>query len=349
MALALLAVGHLWITSRATDPAPAQPVWRRILAAVVLIAVLTQLAGLISVVLWGGFNVSLGPVSIRATTAARLLLQVTIAFAALLALSARARAHTRRFLGSPVAFYAFMTLLAMWLSLGPLPRTAGGDVLIAGSSLYGWLYDHVPGFTGVRVPARYAMIAGLFLAITAGYGCAILARAFAGTRLVAVVATLCLVESAAIPLGVNLIWSQREQMPPSRLLPASQAPAVYRHVAALPRGTVVAEFPFGDGAWEIRYVYYSTVHWKPILNGYSGSTPPGYAARLIRLRRTSQDPDAAWRALREAGTTHVILHLQAFAYPAEAAGTHVWLNAHGARRIESFPEGDVLYSLADAQ
>ena len=32
------------------------------------------------------------------------------------------------------------------------------------------LYDYVPGFNGVRVPARYAMIAGLFLAVLAGYG-----------------------------------------------------------------------------------------------------------------------------------------------------------------------------------
>ncbi len=39
------------------------------------------------------------------------------------------------------------------------------------------LYDYVPGFNGVRVPARYAMIAGLFLAVLAGYGARVLSQA----------------------------------------------------------------------------------------------------------------------------------------------------------------------------
>ena len=39
---------------------------------------------------------------------------------------------------------------------------------VSGFGLYGLLYDYVPGFNGVRVPARYAMIAGLFLAMLAG-------------------------------------------------------------------------------------------------------------------------------------------------------------------------------------
>ena len=45
-----------------------------------------------------------------------------------------------------------------------------GDARVSGFGLYGVLYDYVPGFNGVRVPARYAMIAGLFLAVLAGYG-----------------------------------------------------------------------------------------------------------------------------------------------------------------------------------
>ena len=54
----------------------------------------------------------------------------------------------------------------MWLSLGPMPNA--GDARVSGFGLYGVLYDYVPGFNGVRVPARYAMIAGLFLADARG-------------------------------------------------------------------------------------------------------------------------------------------------------------------------------------
>ena len=49
----------------------------------------------------------------------------------------------------------------MWLSLGPVPQRAA--TARAGFGLYGVFYDHVPGFDGLRVPARYAMVAGVFL------------------------------------------------------------------------------------------------------------------------------------------------------------------------------------------
>jgi hypothetical protein len=340
---------HLAISTRRPGPAGGSVRgWRRVLTILLAIAAAAQFASLVSVVLWGGFNMALGPVTIRATTGARLLGQLIIVVAAWLAVSPAARCHAARMAKSPLAFFAAMTLLAMWLSLGPVPRTAGGDVPIAGTSLYDWLYANVPGFTGVRVPARYAMIAGLFLAIAAGYAGAALLRFPFGPAAVSAAGVLFVVESAAMPLAVNFTWGQHERMPPSRVLPSAEAPAVYRRLAEMPARTVVAEFPFGDTAWEIRYVYYSTVHWKPILNGYSGSSPPGYSRRLARIRRVSDRPDDAWAALISAGATHVVLHIPAFVNAAEAAGAHVWLEAHGARRVESFPEGDVLYSLPDA-
>ena len=350
MLLTVAALVHLLVTTRASDAAPAAPSrWRRALATALGVAAAAQLAGLISIVLWGGFNVAVGPVAIRATTAFRLFVQFLIVFAAWLAVSATARRRAALLARSPLVFFAAMTLVAIWLSLGPVPRTAGADVQIASSSLYGWLYANVPGFNGVRVPARYAMIAGLFLAVSAGYACAALGRWRLGAPVVAAAAGLFLIESAALPLDVNLTWGLQEQRPPTRVFAPGGAPSVYRRLAAMPGGTVVAEFPFGDTAWEMRYVYYSTVHWKPILNGYSGSSPPGYSRRVSWFRRLVDQPEPAWTALRAAGTTHVVVHKQAFANPVESELVHAWLDAHGARPVESFPEGDVLYSLPDAR
>ena len=62
----------------------------------------------------------------------------------------------------------------------------------------------------------------------------------------------------------------------------------------MPDAVVAAEFPFGDPAWELRYVYYSTVHWKRLVNGYSGGFPQSYKVRVARLQRVTEDPDAAW-------------------------------------------------------
>jgi len=54
--------------------------------------------------------------------------------------------------------------------------------------------------------------------------------------------------------------------------------AVYRTLAGLPEG-VLLELPLSDEARTYRepeYVLYSTHHWKMLINGYSGHTPPTY-------------------------------------------------------------------------
>ena len=122
-------------------------------------------------------------------------------------------------------------------------------------------------------------------------------------------------------MEINRTWAQNEAEPPARVFPARlKAPAGLRAccIACRP-ARAITEFPFGDAAWEIRYVYYSHAHWKPITNGYSGAFPPAYKARVARLQKVDVDPEAAWRALLDSGTSHAIVHPNAFANPADSA------------------------------
>ena len=160
-----------------------------------------------------------------------------------------------------------------------------------------------------------------------------------------IIAALILIEGAAIPLEINRTWSQNQAVPPARVMKYSEAPPVYARVAALPAGTALTEFPFGDAAWEIRYVYYAAAHMKPITNGYSGGFPPRYKERLARMQRISTDPEAAWQSLKDSGSTHVVLHRNAFANAADADTVEGWLKAHGAKEIERFPDHDILLTL----
>jgi hypothetical protein len=249
----------------------------------------------------------------------------------LLAVSKRARDVALRAARSPVIMFACMIALAVWLSFGP------------NYGLYGVLYDFVPGFNGVRVPARYAMIAGLFLAVLAGYGARRLCTL--NSALCTFAAALILLEGAALPLEINRAWAQSEAMPPARVYRLSQAPPVYTRLASLPAGTVVTEFPFGDAGWEIRYTYYAATHWKPITNGYSGNFPLPYKERVASLQRVAANPDAAWQSLRNAGTTHVVIHRNAFANRANADMVESWLKERGATEVERFPDGDILFAL----
>ena len=324
---------------------PTQAVWKRSLIALLALVVGTQFIAVVSAVIFGGFNLDILGVSIRARTPQRLLWQFAAAAAVLLVVSPRTRLTAMKVARSPLSFFAVATVLVMWLSLGPLPKA--GDASVSGFGLYGLLYDYIPGFNGVRVPARYAMIAGLFLAVMAGYGVAAIVRR-AGTLVpaaLAIIALLVLIEGAAVPLPMNGTWAQNEATPPARVYPMAQAPPVYAAVAALPAGSAITEFPFGDAAWEIRYVYYSAAHWKPITNGYSGSFPPGYSARVARLKDVTVNPAASWQSLLDSGSTHVVLHPGAFANSAPATAVQNWLEAHGAKLVETFADRDALYAI----
>jgi hypothetical protein len=333
-------IGLVWNRAASADaPAPVVAGWRTVLTAFLTFAVVTQFIAVISVFMFGGFE--LGPISAR--TPQRLLMQFIFALVLLLGVSPRARTEAKRLLRSPIVFALAATMLAMWLSLGPIPKA--GDSLVSGLGLYNVLYDYVPGFNGVRAPARYAMIAGLFLAVLAGYGARRIALLPFSFFLLPLTALVILAEGAAIPMEINRTWGGNEATPPARVFKYADAPAVYHRVAALPAGTAITEFPFGDPAWEIRYTYYAAVHWKPITNGYSGNFPAKYSERLVRLRNLAKDPDAAWQSLRESGSTHVIVHRNAFANPADADTVENWLKSRGAEEVERFTDGDILLKL----
>lgn len=342
--LALIAIGGTVLDGRRAAEArpPLSGAWRRAAQLLVVIFVV-QAAAWLSTVLFGGFNLHVAGLSVRASTPVRLALQTVIPFLLLMLISPRWRAGVGHVLTQPLSAVVALFVLAVWLSLGPAP--SAGPYRVSGFGLYDLLYRYVPGFTGVRVPARYAMVAGLFLSMAAAFGASRLLRRSWGPVVVGIAAVFIVADGAAMPLAVNHTWATNEATPPARVYPRALAPRIYGDVRALPEDAVIAEFPFGDPAWEIRAVYYAAAHGKPILNGYSGAFPPGYKRRVAAIRRFQVDGQAAWDALIDAGTTHVVVHTPAFANPDESRAVLAWLNSHGARRVTSYSEGDALYEI----
>jgi len=68
-----------------------------------------------------------------------------------------------------------------------------------------------------------------------------------------------------IPINQNSVEYKHAGL---ALLPAppsvsvSAAPAVYRFVAQLPSSAIVLELPLGEPAFDVRYMFYSTTHWR---------------------------------------------------------------------------------------
>jgi hypothetical protein len=286
------------------------------------------------------FRIADTPV-IRIRSLERPLILLAVGLCGLLAVSRRARRWCAW--GTDLRVAALLLLLvAVVLSFGPDPRSDLKPLRFIGPYL--WLYEHVPGFDGLRVPARLAMVAYVFLGILAGYGLAAIDRRRLGGQTMAVIGLLFLAEATGIPLGVGRnAGDEGAAMPPASVQPAATAPEIYRYLETLPRGTVVAEFPFGFTSWELRYVYYSAVHQQRLLNGYSGGFPDIYHRHVGGLQKPTLRPDRAWAMLVAAGVTHAVLHRDGF-LRGEDVPVARWLESRGARRIVSF-KGDDLYQL----
>jgi hypothetical protein len=257
------------------------------------------------------------------------------------AVVSRVRASARRL---PLAGFAITAAcLAFWMSLGPAPRW--GAESYPGLGLYGVLQASVPGMSAIRVTSRFAVVFLFFVCTLAGHGAALLAR----VRTTGPIVVLALAASAALmsaprPFRLNHEDPPTDVRPPAAYLrPGGPIPAVYRYLRTLPDTTVVAEIPFTELWYNTRYLLFSTVHWHPLVNGFTSFFPPAYVERVRWLVNPVRTPDEAWQALRSGETTHVVVHTDAW----EAAYVRQldeWLTSRGARSHGAF-DGAVVYEL----
>ncbi len=86
-------------------------------------------------------------------------------------------------------------------------------------------------------------------------------------------------------------------------------PESYRVLARLPRGSV-AEFPFYDRRIDFhlhtRYMLNSTVHWQPLLNGYSDHIPVDF--RTLATRLASFPSRDSFKAMRDRRVRYITVH-----------------------------------------
>ena len=279
---------------------------------------------------------------IRVTDITRVWIIALACAAVSVAISPRTRARARA-LVTPLGFFCLAIAVAWWLSLGPVPRTFGRTLEFA--SLYGLFYDYVPGVDGVRAPARLAMVVALMLSLAGSVALATILRGRALTAAVALLAVLFATEAHVTEFIVNApAAGLGDNLAEARVYPPEEAPPIYRHVAALPADSVLLELPLGSVQWDLFAVYYSTTHWKPLVNGYSGFFPPGYAAVDLGLSDPDRDPALATSVLQATGTTHVLVHTHALR-EAEVGQLARWLNGTGARVVAE-EDGDLLYEVA---
>jgi len=316
---------HTWTGGREGRP----PAWHRLLMVVVIACWLAVLLLL--------FGKSIRLPGLRITEFSRTMIVAAGASAVLLAVSPLWRAALRRWLATPAGIFSIITIFAAAMSLGPDITAKGREV--AGTSLYTAFYRFVPGFDGLRVPARYAMIVTLGLAVLGSVGLAAIDRRRRRYASVAAGA-LIVFEAIAIPIPINQ-YSAEYTQPGLAPLPrvvatgGAAAPAVYGFIAQLPASAVVIELPLGEPAFDVRYMWYSTLHWKRLVNGYSGGAPLHYEFLREALKDLATRPDRAWQAIADSTATHAVVHEGAYADERGRLFSDFFL-AHGASAVAVF-------------
>ncbi|MGH9461309.1 MAG: 6-pyruvoyl-tetrahydropterin synthase-related protein [Vicinamibacteria bacterium] len=182
--------------------------------------------------------------------------------------------------GEPVdrvarAFFLVLTISGFVLSLGPRLELGEETTIFLP---YGLLYRHVPGFQGLRVPARITVLFLIGLGVFAGWGTAWLLRWIAMWR----PGWQATVGGAVVFL---LIFDYQTYSLARVLPPAPPIPPVYSWLATQRGDFGFLELPIHeDITKESIRMYYSTAHWKDLANGFSGWWPNDYWVLVGRMR-----------------------------------------------------------------
>jgi hypothetical protein len=194
------------------------------------------------------------------------------------------------------------------IALAP-PATAaaaayGAALLVAGDMslgtnglLFPIAREHVGVLRALRAPARFAILIQLALGVLAAIGLARAANRWPslGPTLITGAACLVMIEYANRPLAIQRL---PEEPPPIYQWLATQPKLVTLELPTPPPQALPLHDPF--------YMYASTWHWQPLVNGYSGHYSKKYI-QLVEAMTTLPGPTAI-EVLTTLGVQRVVVH-----------------------------------------
>ena len=169
--------------------------------------------------------------------------------------------------------FGLIAIVAFVLSLGPSLVVWGVNTRIPMPYLLP--YYVVPGWSGMRVPARFAFLVLLAAVPLAALGVQALSERAAAVRPAAGWRRLATPTVGLALLGLFFLELGAKPLPLQAVPTGREIPEVYRWLARERPGPIV-EIPFDVVGGGQEYLYLSTVHWLPIVNGRSGFAPPSH-------------------------------------------------------------------------
>ncbi len=216
----------------------------------------------------------------------------------------------------PGVMAVVLALVALWppLSLTRVAYLAGLLLSLEiarglNGWLYGPLYDYVLAFRSLRVPSRMGVMAGMALAVLAGYGTARLLAIATGRAatwgMAAALLAMVLVDTWVAPLQLRVVATTAPESYTDLLRHrgVDTNPGVIRRPGA-PTPAVLLELPIDPH--DPTYMYYSTFHWQTLVNGYSGFFSERFVDMVSQFQRF---PDPQSEAVAEAlDVRYVLVH-----------------------------------------
>jgi hypothetical protein len=193
----------------------------------------------------------------------------------------------------------------------------------------------VPGLAHLRAPGRFHAMTAIAVAAFAAKGVDAILPTRGGRRLAVGVCLALFLALESMPVGVD--------SRPLRDTP--DFPAAYRYLGSAGGVHAVLELPRLRPARESLYMYYSTVHWQPIANGYSGFIPASDAE--LRASIPLLPDGRGFALLRQLGISHLVLHTQGLQGRPIRQRLDAWEAQFLHREVERVfeSEGDLVYVL----
>ncbi|HEY3130478.1 MAG TPA: hypothetical protein VGL91_13540 [Acidobacteriota bacterium] len=186
--------------------------------------------------------------------------------------------------------YGSILVFAIVLSLGP--SLVWFEKIKFTPLPYRILYELLPGFSAMRVPARVMLLGMVPVAIFAA-----LAVKSMGKK-----------QWISLLVLAGLFLEYRVKLVPMAHVPVgAEVPPVYNWLAKSDRTGGVLELPAGNLPYgECLYVYFSAYHFKPMVNGFSGYLPGYYFEILSELNRPVSNQTLTY--LKAIGVDTLVLH-----------------------------------------
>jgi hypothetical protein len=185
-----------------------------------------------------------------------------------------------------IGLYVAIAVLAFWISFGPA------------AGLYTVFFNTIPVFSLLRAPSRVGIVVTLALVVLMSVGLSRVLRVYSARRRAITLSVLGVVmasELATFPLYV------RDADPPN---------VAYRLLASIEPGPVI-ELPFfyrrSDFPRHAWYMTSSTLHWRPLVNGYSDHIPQDFRDSVVPL--SSFPTRESFRRLSAMGVRYAVFHL----------------------------------------